>query len=139
MKVRRPLVSVVDDDVSMRESLPELLRQMGLEAQAFSSAEEFLAADPASRTDCLIVDVGLPGMSGLELLEELARRGQPISTIFVTAQTDRALREQILAQGAVACLDKPFTETALVQAIAAAVEADNQLPYTKRESEGPKP
>jgi FixJ family two-component response regulator len=125
MKVVRPLVSVVDDDVSMRESLPDLMRQLGFEAQAFSSAEEFLASSQASKTHCLIVDVGLPRMSGLELLAELTRRGQRISTIFITAQTDRALRAQILTQGAIACLEKPFTETALLEAIAAAVEAGN--------------
>jgi len=82
----RGLVSVVDDDVSMRESLPDLMRQLGFEAQAFSSAEEFLASNHASQTRCLIVDVGLPRMSGLELVAELTRRGQRISTIFITAR-----------------------------------------------------
>jgi len=125
MKAMRGLVSVVDDDVSMRESLPDLMRQLGFEAQAFSSAEEFLASNHASQTRCLIVDVGLPRMSGLELVAELTRRGQRISTIFITAQNDRALRAQILAQGAIACLEKPFTEPALLEAIAIAVKTEN--------------
>jgi FixJ family two-component response regulator len=135
MKAMRPLVSVVDDDVSMRESLPELMRQLGFEAQAFSSAEEFLASHHATQTRFLIVDVGLPRMSGLELLAELTRRGQRISTIFITAQNDRALRAQILAQGAIACLEKPFSETALLEAIATAVKTENGAQHREGYSE----
>ncbi|HEY6225025.1 MAG TPA: response regulator, partial [Gemmatimonadales bacterium] len=98
------LVAVVDDDESVRESLPDLLREMGFEAQAFSSAEEFLSSAAVRKTDCLILDVAMPGMSGPELQAELSRRRHPIPTVFITAHQDENIRPRVLAAGAVECL-----------------------------------
>ena len=106
------LVSVVDDDESVRESLPDLLRQFGFAVQAFSSAEAFLASEVVSETSCLILDVAMPGMSGPDLQEELIRRQQWIPIVFITANGDKTVRPRLLAQGAVECLFKPFSEAA---------------------------
>jgi len=111
------LVSVVDDDQSVRESLPDLLREFGFAASAFSSAEEFLASDCVGRTRCLILDVAMPGMSGLELQRELKLRGQGIPIVFITARRDETIRPRALEQGAVECLFKPFSDSALLQAL----------------------
>ena len=111
------LVSVVDDDESVRESLPDLLREFGFAAQAFSSAEEFLASDYVGQTKCLILDIAMPGMSGPDLKRELAIRRHDIPVVFITAQRDESVRPRLLAQGAVECLFKPFSDTALVQAL----------------------
>ena len=113
----RLLVSVVDDSESVRESLPDLLEQFGFAVEAFSSAEAFLASDAITSTSCLILDVGLPGMSGPELQQELKRRKETIPIVFITAQGDASLRPRLLAAGAVACLFKPFTDTALIDAV----------------------
>ena len=118
---KRPLVSVVDDDESVRESLPDLLRQFGFAAQGFSSAEAFLASEVVSETSCLILDVKMPGMSGPDLQQELGRRRQKIPIVFITANGDRTVRPRLLAQGAVECLFKPFSETALLDALNAAL------------------
>src|SRR5918993_1031120 len=118
---KRSLVSVVDDDESVRESLPDLLRQFGFAAEAFSSAEAFLASDVVRETSCLLLDVAMPGMSGPELQQELIRRRQQIPIIFITAQGDDTVRSPLLANGAVECLFKPFSETALLDALNAAL------------------
>ena len=115
------LVSVVDDDESVRESLPDLLREFGFSVRAFSSAEEFLASDCADQTKCLILDVGMPGMTGPELQRELKQRGQKIPIIFITALRDENMRSQVLREGAIDCLFKPFSETALSDAVNAAL------------------
>jgi len=120
----RPLLSVVDDDESVRESLPDLLREFGFAARAFSSAEEFLASDSVGQTKCLILDVAMPGMTGLDLQQELRRRGQRVPVIFITALKDEAIREQALQQGAVSFLYKPFSDTALLEALNAAVQVN---------------
>jgi FixJ family two-component response regulator len=104
------LISVIDDDVSSRESLPALLQALGFTARAFASAEEFLASDALSNTQCLILDVSMPGMSGPQLQSELSRRELKIPIIFVTAHCDQNLRTDLIAQGAVECLFKPFSE-----------------------------
>jgi len=117
----RSLVSVVDDDESVRESLPDLLRQFGFAAQAFSSAEAFLASEAVSETSCLILDIAMPGMSGPDLQQELIRRRQAIPIVFITANGDKAVRPHLLAQGAVECLFKPFSDTALLDALNAAL------------------
>ena len=117
----RSLVSVVDDDESVRESLPDLLREVGFEAIAFSSAEEFLASDCVDQTRCLILDIAMPGMSGHDLQQELTRRRQKIPIVFITATGDETVRPLVLARGAVECLFKPFTETALLRALNAAL------------------
>jgi FixJ family two-component response regulator len=110
-------VSVVDDDESVRESLPDLLRELGFAVQAFSSAEEFLASDYVSQTKCLIADIAMPGMTGPELQQELIRRQQEIPIVFITAYGDETTRARLLAQGAMECLFKPFSETALLEAL----------------------
>jgi FixJ family two-component response regulator len=115
------LVSVVDDDESVRESLPDLLQELGFRVRSFDSAEAFLASDWIDRTQCLILDIALSGMSGPQLLQELTDSGRRIPTVFITAHGDEALRERLLAQGAVACLLKPFSETALLAALDAAL------------------
>jgi FixJ family two-component response regulator len=101
----------------VRESLPDLLRELGFAAQAFSSAEEFLASRYVDKTRCLLLDVAMPGMSGPELQKELKLRHQEVPLVFITAHTDEAIRSRVLEQGAVDCLLKPFSETALVDAI----------------------
>ena len=115
--VERPLVSVVDDDESVRESLPDLLGEFGFAARTFSSAEEFLASDDVGLTRCLILDIAMPGMSGPDLQRELKHRGREIPIIFITASTDQNVRPQLIEQGAIECLFKPFSDTALLKAI----------------------
>jgi FixJ family two-component response regulator len=115
------LVSLVDDDESVREALPDLLRSFGLEVTAFASAEAFLESDSLVRTACLILDVAMPGMTGPELQQELVRRRHEIPIIFITAHSDDRVRPRALRQGAVACLFKPFSETALLEAVNAAL------------------
>lgn len=121
MKSKGLLISVVDDDESVRESLPDLLQELGYTAKAFSSAEEFLSSDSLSQTRCLILDVTMPGMNGPELQQELTRRQQRIPILFITAPEDAALRLRLLERGAVECLFKPFPESALVDALNAAL------------------
>ena len=115
--VARSLVAVVDDDESVRESLPHLLREFGFAVEAFASAEQFLASDLVSRARCLILDVAMPGMSGPGLQEELSRRCQAIPIVFITAHEDDAVRPRLLEAGAVECLFKPFTSKALRDAV----------------------
>jgi FixJ family two-component response regulator len=120
--IGRPLVSVVDDDESVRESLPDLVREFGYSAQAFSSAEAFLASDYVDQTRCLILDVSMsPGMSGPDLQRELSRRGREIPIIFITAQGDETIRSRLLEQGAIECLIKPFSDPALLEAVNSAL------------------
>jgi len=121
--LKRALVSVVDDDKSVRESLPDLLQEFGFEARAFSSAEELLTSDCVDQTACLILDIVMPGMTGLDLQKELQLRGQNIPVIFITAQTDKAVRMKAFEQGAAGLLLKPFTDTALLAAVEAALRA----------------
>src|ERR1044072_666716 len=111
----RPLISVVDDDESVRESLPDLLREFGFEAQTFSSAEEFLASGSVANTNCLILDVAMPGMSGPALQRELKKREQSIPIVFLTPQRAASVRPRLIGAGAVDCLFKPFEPTDLVQ------------------------
>ena len=121
MTVNRPLVSVVDDDESVRESLPDLLRELGYSVRAFSSAEEFLASDCVAETRCLILDIAMPGMTGPELQRELTRRMHRIPIVFITAHEDETTRPRVLKHGAAQCLLKPFSETALLEALNAAL------------------
>ena len=110
------LVCIVDDDRSMRESLPDLLREFGLFSRTFGTAAEFLASGLADQTKCLILDIAMPGMTGIELKDELVRRGYSIPIIFITAQPDAASRPEI-QKDAVTCLIKPFDDTALMEAL----------------------
>ena len=111
------LVSIVDDDESIRESLPDLVRQFGFSAQAFSSAEAFLSSESVNDTRCLILDVAMPGMSGPDLQQELKSRQKNIPITFITASGDRSVRSRLVADGAVECLFKPFSDTALHKAL----------------------
>jgi FixJ family two-component response regulator len=117
----RSLVSLVDDDESVRESLPDLLREFGFTALAFSSADDFLASDSIDRTACLVLDVAMPGMSGLDLQRELKSRGHNIPVIFITGQKDESIRKRGLEQGAVDVLFKPFSDIALRDALRKAI------------------
>ena len=117
----RSLVSVVDDDESVRESLPDLLKRYGFAAQTFSSAEEFLASEFVNQTKCLILDIAMPGMSGPALQEELSRRRQAIPIVFITAHGDETVRPRLIEAGAVECLFKPFSGTELRDAVNAAL------------------
>ena len=121
---RQALVSVVDDDESVRESLPDLLGTFGFATRTFASAQEFLESDCIRDTECLILDVAMPGMSGPELQRELIHRGYSIPTIFITARTDEYARSELLSQGAVDCLFKPFSDQALSAALDDALHAD---------------
>jgi FixJ family two-component response regulator len=124
MTITRSLVSVVDDDESIRESLPDLLKEFGYAARTFSSAEEFLGSDCVDKTRCLMLDIGMPGMTGPDLQRELKLRGQPIPIVFITALRDEAIRKRLLEEGAVECLFKPFSDTDLLEALNAALRVN---------------
>ena len=115
-------IAVVDDDQSIRESLPDLLTMLGLTAQAFASPEDFLASDFSRETDCLILDVTMKGMSGPQLQTKLKGLGSKVPIIFITAQSDKCLRQRLVEQGAVACLSKPFSDTVLLEALTEALQ-----------------
>lgn len=117
----RPLVSIVDDDESVRESLPDLLREFGYAAKAFSSAEEFLSSADLEKTECLVLDIAMPGISGLDLQKKLAVQRRRIPIIFITAH--ESMRPRVLGQGAIECLSKPFSDAALQNALTKAFEA----------------
>ena len=117
------LIAVVDNDESVRESLPDLLREFGFVARAFASAREFLASGCIGEARCLVLDIAMPGMSGPDLQHELQRRRQAVPIIFITAYVDDILCSRVLEQGAVACLSKPFSDTVLLEAIQTALGA----------------
>jgi FixJ family two-component response regulator len=121
MAIERPLLSVVDDDESVRESLPDLLREFGFAARAFSSARDFLSSDDLDETKCLILDVAMPGMSGLDLQPELKHREKAIPIIFISGKKDEDIRKRAFEQGAVKFLYKPFSDAALLDAVNAAL------------------
>ena len=123
MTGNRTLVSVVDDDESIRESLPDLLKELGFAVRAFSSAEDFLASDCIAQTGCLVLDVAMPGMSGPELQLELINRQVRIPIVFITANREETTRSQLIERGATACLLKPFSEAELLEALNAALGA----------------
>ena len=118
----RLLVSIVDDDESVRESLPDLLKEFGFASETFSSAEDFLTSDGISRAQCLILDIAMPGMCGPELQEELKRREIKIPIIFITGHRDETQRSRLIEQGAIACLIKPFSDAAMVEALNSAFQ-----------------
>jgi len=119
---KRAYVAVVDDDESVRESLPDLLREFGYEADGFSSAEEFLGSDKVGQVECLVLDIAMPGMSGLDLQRELNSRERKVPTVFITANGEEAARLRLPERGGVDCLLKPFTDTALLEAMQAALK-----------------
>jgi FixJ family two-component response regulator len=116
-----PLISVVDDDESLRESLEGLLKSMGNTVNVFSSAEGFLTSQALAKTNCLILDVRMPGMSGPELQQKLKTYGHRIPIIFITAHGDEDVISRVMADGAVDCLLKPFSEDSLLNAIGLAL------------------
>jgi FixJ family two-component response regulator len=124
----RPLVSVVDDDESVRESLPDLLQEFGFAVDKFASAEEFLASGSAARTACLILDIAMPGMSGPDLQRELARRRQKVPIVFITAHTDKSLVFETIGRGCSATVgksnsskQKPLPQTAAARCASAPI------------------
>jgi FixJ family two-component response regulator len=115
------LITIVDDDESVRESLPDLVKEFGFSARTFSSAREFLESDGVSKAECVILDVAMREMTGPELWTELKHRGIDIPVIFITARRDEGLRSRLIKEGAVDCLFKPFADTALLNALNAAL------------------
>jgi len=130
--INRRLVAVVDDDESIRESLPDLLRHFGFDTQTFPSAEAFLGCEGVGDSSCLILDIGLPGLNGPDLHQELLRQGHRIPTIFITAQGDRSLEPRLIARGAIACLFKPFGDTDLFNALTAAMGGTDDVVRPKQ-------
>jgi FixJ family two-component response regulator len=112
-----PLVSIVDDDESVRESLPDLLRAFGFSVQAFSSAEAFLGSEWLAPTKCLVLDMAMPGMTGPQLQRELIGRRAGLPIVFITAHASEAVRPGVIDPSAVACLIKPFKPSDLIDAI----------------------
>jgi FixJ family two-component response regulator len=119
------IVAVVDDDESVRTALKELLRSVGLHAQAFASAEDFLKSGQQQQIGCLIADIRMPGMSGLELQARLKAERSRIPTIFITAHGDQKMRLQALRAGAVEFVTKPFDDEALLETVRAALRLDD--------------
>jgi FixJ family two-component response regulator len=117
----KPTISIVDDDALVREAIRRLIKSVGMNAQAYASAEDFLSSNHAQDTSCLILDVQMSGMSGLELQQRLADSGYRIPIIFISAHSNGQIREQALGAGAVDFLFKPFSEEALVDAVHAAL------------------
>ena len=117
----RPVIAVVDDDLSVREALENLISSVGYEVKLFASAEAFLDSDARANTDCAVLDLRLPGISGIELQRKLATNGQSIPSIIITAQGDDQARAEAAAAGAVAFINKPFKEEILLAAIDSAV------------------
>ena len=121
---RALLISVVDDDASIRESLPDLVREFGFAVEAFPSAEDFLASHHLGQTGCLILDISMPGMSGPALQQELSDQGFDIPIVFITAHSDVTVRPHLLGQGAVECLIKPFSDISLLEALNKALQVN---------------
>ena len=117
----KPLISIVDDDESMREAVKGLMKSLGYRAEAAASAEEFLRSPHICRTSCLIADVQMPGMTGLDLHRHLSASGKPIPTILITAYPDDSVRERAVAAGAIGYLSKPFDESDLLACIRSAL------------------
>jgi len=116
------LISVVDDDESVREAVEGLIESLGFRVNAFPSAKDFLASAAVADTSCMIADVHMPQMSGLELLQRLAEQGHRIPTILITAYPNESIRTRALAQGVVGYLIKPFDDDALIKCVRAALQ-----------------
>jgi CheY-like chemotaxis protein len=119
--IEKPLVVVVDDDESVRESLPDLLREFGFSVLAFASGQEFLGSGSMDRAQCLVLDVAMPGMTGPDIYDEVKKRGRKIPIIFITGLKDDSARKRALGQGAVDVLLKPFNDIALRDALSKAI------------------
>ena len=134
--VTPPLISVVDDDDAVRESLHGFIRSVGFAAKGFASAEEFLAWQDRRKTDCLILDLRMPGMNGLELQQELVATHSAVPVIFITAHGDEEARARALGAGAVDFLCKPFSEDALLDAINLALSSKKQTRMVRPKGKG---
>ena len=121
MAKAKPLISIVDDDESMREALKGLMKSLGHRVEGAASAEEFLRSPHICRTSCLIADVQMPGMTGLDLHRHLSASGKPIPTILITAYPDDSVRERAVAAGAIGYLSKPFDESDLLACVRSAL------------------
>jgi FixJ family two-component response regulator len=117
----KPLISIIDDDESIREAIKGLVRSLGYRVEAVSSAQEFLSSRRIRRTSCLITDMQMPGMTGLELYRRLSTSGKPIPTILITAYPDDGVRERALSAGVIGYLTKPFEEDDLLACIRSAL------------------
>jgi FixJ family two-component response regulator len=115
------LVGVVDDDESIRDALSSLIRSAGYQCELFPSAEAFLDSNRLGQTDCMLLDIQMPGLSGIELHSKLREMDCRIPVIFVTAHADDAMRARALREGAIAFLEKPFNDNALLTAIGSAL------------------
>jgi FixJ family two-component response regulator len=118
----KPVIAIVDDDESVREATMSLMRALGFFAEAFPCAEDFLKSDGLQRTSCLIADVRMPGMSGLELYRRLVASGKPIPTVLITAHSDDGVRARALQAGIICYLTKPFREDDLLGCIRSALD-----------------
>jgi FixJ family two-component response regulator len=116
------LIAIVDDDESVREAALSLFRSMGFQAVAFPSAEDFLASEAIGRTSCLVLDVQMPGMGGLQLQSRLAADGRNIPIVFITAYPEDSVRAKALGSGALVFLTKPFSEGELLEGLRSALE-----------------
>ena len=125
MQEKTPVISIVDDDESVREGLTDLVRSMGFIAEAFQRAEDFLKSPRLRRTSCLIADVQMPGMSGIELHGRLVQSGSPIPTVLMTAYPDDKARARALKAGVICYLTKPFSNDELLECIRTALELGN--------------
>lgn len=121
-----PLITIVDDDDSVRDSIQSLIRSVGFRASSFGSAEEFLQSDLLQKVSCLILDVRMPGMSGLKLQRYLKEKNFQIPIIFITAHYDETTRSKALNEGAVEFLNKPFNEESLLRAIDVALDRSDE-------------
>ena len=121
MPKAKPLISIVDDDDSVREAIKGLMRSLGYRVEALTSPQEFLSSRHVRRTSCLIADMQMPGMTGLELYQRLSTSGKPVPTILITAYPDDGVRERALAAGVIGYLSKPFDENDLLACIRSAL------------------
>jgi FixJ family two-component response regulator len=127
MSKERPTIFVVDDDASVREALRNLLRSVGLEVQTFSSAQEFLSSQRSKAAGCLVLDVRLPGLSGLDLQQELAQANVQMPIVFITGHGDIQMSVRAMKAGAVEFLTKPFRDQDLLDAVQQAIDRDRAL------------
>jgi FixJ family two-component response regulator len=120
----RPVISIVDDDESVREAAKGLMKSLGYNAETFASAEDFLRSRQLTRTACLIADINMPGMSGIDLHRHLSSSGTPIPTILITAYPDERARDSALHAGVICYLSKPFEESDLLSCIHSVLSSD---------------
>src|SRR5882762_6008706 len=139
MHEEKPIVFVVDDDRSIRESLQNLIQSMGLRVQAFASAREFLTSQRADVPSCLVLDVELPGLSGLDLQQELAKADVQIPIIFITGHGDIPMTVRALKAGAIEFLTKPFRDEDLLNAVDQAINRSRQIEKLKNKPAEEKP